>query len=75
MQETQVLSLGWENPLEKEKATHSSILAWKSLPGSTVHGIARLRHDLVMKPPPILKFVLIVPSTPDGWFHQLHMYH
>ena len=23
-----VLSLGWEDPLEKEKATHSSILAW-----------------------------------------------
>ena len=29
MQETQVWSLGWENPLEKEMATHSSILAWK----------------------------------------------
>ena len=29
MQETRVLSLGWEDPLEKEMATHSSILAWK----------------------------------------------
>ena len=29
MQETWVLSLGWENPLEKGKATHSSILAWR----------------------------------------------
>ena len=29
MQETWVLSLGWEDPLEKEKATHSSILARK----------------------------------------------
>ena len=29
MQETQVQSLGWEDPLEKEMATHSSILAWK----------------------------------------------
>ena len=28
MWETQVLSLGWEDPLEKEMATHSSILAW-----------------------------------------------
>ena len=28
MGETWVQSLGWENPLEKEKATHSSILAW-----------------------------------------------
>ena len=29
MQETRVQSLGWENPLEKGKATHSSILAWR----------------------------------------------
>ena len=29
MQETWVQSLGWEYPLEKEKATHSSILAWR----------------------------------------------
>ena len=28
-QDTQVRSLGWENPLEKEMATHSSILAWQ----------------------------------------------
>ena len=29
MQETQVRSLGWEDPLEEEMATHSSILAWR----------------------------------------------
>ena len=29
MRETQVPSLGWEDPLEKEMATHSSTLAWK----------------------------------------------
>ena len=29
MQETQVPSLGWEGPPEKEMATHSSILAWE----------------------------------------------
>ena len=29
MQETLVRSLGWEDPLEKEMATHSSILAWR----------------------------------------------
>ena len=29
MWETWVRSLGWEDPLEKEMATHSSILAWK----------------------------------------------
>ena len=29
MQETWVRSLGWEDPLEKEMATHSTILAWR----------------------------------------------
>ena len=29
IQETQVQFLGWENPLEKRMATHSSILAWR----------------------------------------------
>ena len=29
MQKTQLQSLGWEDPLEKGTATHSSILAWK----------------------------------------------
>ena len=29
MRETWVRSLGWEDPLEKEKASHSSILAWR----------------------------------------------
>ena len=37
MQETQAQSLGWEDPLEKEMATHSSILAcripWTEEPG------------------------------------------
>ena len=31
MQETQVPSLGWEDPLEKGMAIHSSILAWRIL--------------------------------------------
>ena len=29
MQETQVISLDWEDPLEEEMATHSNILAWR----------------------------------------------
>ena len=37
MQETWVQSLGWEDPLEKRTATHSSILAW----WATVHGVAK----------------------------------
>ena len=38
MRETWVQSLGWEDPLEKGKATHSSILAWR-IP--TVHGVTK----------------------------------
>ena len=45
MQENWVQSLGWEDPLEKGKATHSSILAWRipwtEQPGGTVHGVAK----------------------------------
>ena len=45
MQETQVQSLGWEDSLEKGKATHCSILAWEipwtEEPGSTVHGVTK----------------------------------
>ena len=37
MLETQVPSLGWEDPLEKEMATHSSILAWR-IPGTEEPG-------------------------------------
>ena len=40
MQKTWVKSLGWEDPLEKGKATHSSILAWR-IPWTTVHGVAK----------------------------------
>ena len=50
MWETWVRSLGWEDPLEKGKATHSSILAWKiswaEEPGG-LHsmGSQRVGHD------------------------------
>ena len=43
MQETQVWSLAWEDPLEKGMATHSSILAWK-IPW-TDHGVAKSQHN------------------------------
>ena len=50
MQETRVWSLGWEDPLEKEMATHSSTLAWKiprtKEPGRLQSmGSQRVRHD------------------------------
>ena len=41
MQETPVLFLGWEDPLKKAKATHSSILAWRIPRTYTVHGFAK----------------------------------
>ena len=50
VQETQVQSLGWEDPLEKEMATHSSTLAWK-IPWTEERGrlqsigLQRVRHD------------------------------
>jgi len=50
MQETQVQSLGWKDPLEKEIATHSSILAWE-IPwseesgGLQSMGLQRAGHD------------------------------
>ena len=40
MLETWVQSLGWEDPLEKGKATHSSILAWRIPWMIIVHGVA-----------------------------------
>ena len=47
MQETWVRSLGWEDPLEKGKATHSSILAWR-IPWTVciVHGVAESRTQM-----------------------------
>ena len=57
MQETWVRSLGWEDPLGKEMATHSSILAWEiswiEEPGGLQSiGSQRVRHNLAAKPPP-----------------------
>ena len=47
----QVRSLGWEDPLEKEMATPSSILAWEipwtEEPGPTVHGVAKSQTWLI----------------------------
>ena len=52
VQETQVQFLGWEDPLEKEMATHSSILAWKiswteEPDGLQSRGLQRVEHDWV----------------------------
>ena len=46
MQKTWVLSLGWEDPLKEEMATHSSILAWK-IPWTEAFG--RLQSIVLQK--------------------------
>ena len=57
MRETRVGSLGWEDSLEKEMATHSSNLAWRipwlensmvreSMVRETVHGVAKSQARL-----------------------------
>ena len=51
MEETQVQSLGWKNPLEKEMAIHSSILELENLMDRAawwiaVHGVAKSRARL-----------------------------
>ena len=51
------LILGGEDPLEKEMATHSSILAWKGTWRTTVHGVTRVGHDLATKSPPLYIYV------------------
>ena len=54
IRETQVLSLGWEDPLEKEMATHSSTLDWK-IPRTEERGrlqsigLQRVRLDGITK--------------------------
>ena len=65
MQETWVWSLGWEDPLEKEMATHSSIFAWRipwtEEPGGLQStGLQRVGHDW----PNLLYFTFILCFLP-----------
>ena len=66
MWETQVQFLGWEDPLEEEMATHSSILAWRipwsEEPGGLQSmGLQSIRHDLVTN-----AFTFSRPRYPKG---------
>ena len=59
MQETLVQSLGQEDPLKKEMAIVSSILAWKNPKNrgawwATVHGVAKSQHNWASEQAPIL---------------------
>ena len=56
MREIQVQSLGWDDPLEKEMATHSNNLVreipWTEKPsGLQSTGVSRVGHNLATKPP------------------------
>ena len=46
-QETWVPSLGWDDPLEEEMATHSSILAWKIPPTEEPDGLESMKSQRV----------------------------
>ena len=66
MRETWVRSLGWEDPLEEGKATHSSILAWRI---SWTMGPPRVRHDwlslsLSLSPSCISRLAICHPGSP-----------
>ena len=54
MKEMRIWALAWEDPLEKEMATHSSILAWEIPQTEEPRGLQsmwsqRVRHDLATK--------------------------
>ena len=61
MQDIWVQSLGQEDPLEKEMANHSSILAWevpqKSLVGYSPWGPKRVKHNLATKQHNNIKYI------------------
>ena len=68
--ETQLQSLGWEDPLEKGTATHASILAWRILwteePGRPQSMGQQSRTRLSD-----FQYILLLPSTPYSHFQQI----
>ena len=73
VRETWVQSLGWENPLEKGKATHSSILAWR-IPWTVyiVHGVAHpashCKEEKKAKP------IIVYPADSLGSILHKHIF-
>ena len=77
MQETQVQSLGWESPLEKEMATHSSILAWRfpwteELCGLQSLGLQRIRYDFHFYPLVWVRFHIFIGFLDSPSVNFLH---
>ena len=64
MRDTWLQSLGWEDPLEKGKATHSSILAWR-IPW-TVESMGSQRDDFHFSSAP--------PGKPDSSLNEVSVY-
>ena len=64
-QETQVLSLDWEDPLEKGMATQSSILAWR-IHGQTM-GSQRVKHDFSLSLSLILFTFKVQANAASNW--------
>ena len=77
MRETWVGSLGWEDPLEKGKATHSSILAWR-IPWTSPWGhkesdvTERLSLSLGCNGQDLM--ILCILELRKGWIFALHVY-
>ena len=76
MEETQVWSLGWEDPLEKGMATDSSILAWnipwmEETGGLQFMGSQRVRHDWVTKASALLPSGDCVSARKDCYSSSL----
>ena len=82
-QEMQVSSLGWEDPLEGEMATHSSMLTWKVLQTEEPGGLQpivlqRVRHDWATKQAVYLKLspsflwaLIVLVSDQRHWCSQI----
>ena len=69
-QETQVRSLGWEDPLEEKMATYSSILAWEmpwtEKPGRLVHGVTEsdmTEHSCRHRPWDVMYMINIINTA------------
>ena len=77
MQETQVLFLGQEDSMEKEMATHSSILALKNPTDrgawrATVHGVLRIGRDLATKPPLYIYIYIYTHTHIYIYIHKIY---
>ena len=67
IRETQVQSLGWEDPLEKEMAIHSSTISWK-IPWTEKHGRPTVHG--VVKSRTLLSNFIFTLTEPQGFSEE-----